>query len=61
MLFKDNIGRTNYEGAISYVHQLQVELGMVPLLIALFDCTVKFKEWWRQLGLEKMQANLPSC
>jgi len=44
MLFKDNIGRTNYEGAISYVHQLQVELGMVPLLIVLFDCTVKFKE-----------------
>jgi len=44
MLFKDNIGRTNYEGAISYVHQRQVEQGRVPLLIVLFDCTVKFKE-----------------
>ena len=60
MLFKDNIGRTNYEGAISYAHQRQVEQGRVPLLIVLFDCTVKFKEWWRQRGLEKMQAHSPS-
>lgn len=43
-----------------YVSLLQVEQGKAPLLIALFDCTMKFKDWWRQTGLEKIQANSPS-
>jgi hypothetical protein len=51
---------TNWGDAVSYVPLLQVELGMLPLPITLFDCTVKFKEWRKHPGVENLQANSPS-
>nr|ACN27541.1 unknown [Zea mays] len=59
--FSDNVGRFLVrEVPFSTFLYLQVEQGKAPLLIALLYCTMKFKDWWRQTGLEKMKASSPS-